>query len=320
MTKSDKRSQGAPYQVLDPKGRLVRKVSPAIEEKDLLAMYRWMLLTRRYDERCMRLQRQGRLQTFAPCSGQEGSQVGSAYALRSQDWLFPSYREHAASMIHGLPMHYLIALWQGNEEGSRIPEGVNIFTYNIPIASQIPHAVGFSLAAKLQGDDRVSIVYFGDGGTSEGDFHEGLNFAVQVDGMDVLAVYEVTKRAIEKAASGKGPTLIEAVAYRFGPHTTADDPTRYRGESELAEWMAKDPLIRMKAFLVDRGLWDDAREEVLEEEIKAEVARGVDATEELHARHERDVEEIFDYLYEEMTPRLKRQLRSLREEVEGEGR
>jgi pyruvate dehydrogenase E1 component alpha subunit len=362
MTDSKMQKEDGPRRVLDPGGRLVGTVHPDLEEKDLLLMYRWMLLARRYDERCLKLQRQGRLLTFAPGSGQEAAQVGSASALRPQDWIFPSYREHAASMIHGMPMEYLIALWQGNEEGSRHPEGVNIFTYNVPIATQLPHAVGFAHAAKLRGDDLVSVVYFGDGATSEGDFHEACNFAgvfstptiffcsnngwaisyprarqtraetiaqkalaygfegVQVDGMDVLAVYEVTRRAVERAAAGDGPTLIEAVTYRFGPHTTADDPTRYRDEDELAAWKEKDPLLRMRAFLVGEGLWDDAKEEELEEEIRAEVARGVDATEELHARHERDPEEIFVYLYEEMTPRLEEQLRFLRDEIAEGGR
>ena len=362
MTKPKKSKRNGPRQILDPAGRLVGEMPPGLEEKDLLSMFRWMLLARRYDERCLKLQRQGRLQTFAPGSGQEASQVGSAFALRPQDWIFPSYREHAASMIHGMPMHYLIALWQGNEEGSRHPKGVNIFTYNVPIASQLPHAVGFAHAAKLRGDDLVSIVYFGDGGTSEGDFHEACNFAgvfqtptlffcsnngwaislprarqtraeriadkavgygfegVQVDGMDVLAVYDVTRRAVERGASGEGPTLIEAVTYRFGPHTTADDPTKYRDEAELAAWKERDPISRMRAFLVGEGLWDEEKEAALEVEIKAEVARGGDATEELHARHERDPEEICVYLYEEMTPRVQGQLEFLGDEVADAGR
>ena len=301
----------------------------------------------------MKLQRQGRMGTYAPCSGQEAAQVGSACALREQDWIFPSYREHAALMVRGLPMHCTMALWQGNEEGNRIPEGVNVFTYSVPIATQIPHAVGFSMAARSRGEDRVALVYFGDGGTSEGDFHEGLNSAgvfraptvflcsnnqyaiscprrrqtasrtiaqkataygfegVQVDGMDVLAVYDVTRRAVERAAAGEGPTLIEAVTYRFGPHTTADDPTRYRDEEEEAEWRKRDPLIRMRAFLTGRGLWDDEREGTLEAEAKEEVARAVERAESMG---ERGVEEIFRYVYAKMTPRLEEQLRALREE------
>ncbi len=342
------------YGVLDPGGKPLGKEVPRLEDEDLLSMYRWMFLCRRFDERCLRLQRQGRLGTYAPCSGQEGSHVGSAFALREQDWIFPSYREPGALMKHGLPMHLIIALWQGNEEGSRIPEGVNIFTYSVPIATQLLHAVGFSLAAKLKGEDVVSLVYFGDGGTSEGDFHEGLNFAgvfktptvffcnnnqyaisnpwrrqtasetlaqkafaygfdgVRVDGMDVLAVYEVTRKAVEKASGGGGPTLIEAVNYRFGPHTTADDPSRYRTEDEVDQWRAKDPLIRMKNYLVGRKVWDDTREEELESGVKEEIASAVEEADRLSEG--RDVEEMFKYLYEEMTPPLERQLWSLREE------
>jgi pyruvate dehydrogenase E1 component alpha subunit len=342
-----------PFQVIDPGGKLAGGEVPPLVDEDLLSMYRWMLLARRFDERCVNLQRQGRMGTYAPCSGQEATQVGSAFALREQDWIFPSYREHAALMVHGLPLQYTVALWQGNEEGNRIPEGVNVFTYSVPIATQIPHAVGFAMAARSRGEDLVTLVYFGDGGTSEGDFHEGLNFAgvyraptiflcsnnhyaisyprrrqtasrtiaqkasaygfegVQVDGMDVLAVYAVTRRAVERAAAGEGPTLIEAVTYRFGPHTTADDPTRYRSEEEVLQWKKKDPLIRMRAFLAGRGLWDNDREEALQAEVKEEIARSVERAESMH---ERGVEDIFRYVYSEMTPRLEAQFRALEEE------
>ncbi len=343
-----------PFGVLDPEGKQKVKEVPAAGDEDLLSIYRWMLLSRRCDERCMSLQRQGRMGTYAPSSGQEAAQVGSAYALRPQDWLFPSYREHGASMVHGLPMHLPLMLWQGNEEGSRIPEDVNVFTYSVPISTQIIHAVGFAMAAHLRGEDLVTLVYFGDGGTSEGDFHEGLNFAgvfnapvvflcsnnqyaiscprrkqtasgtiaqkavsygfegVSVDGMDVLAVHEVTKRAVEKAAAGGGPTLIEAITYRFGPHTTADDPTRYRDEEELAEWKKKDPLIRIRALMKTKGIWDDKREEALEKEIKEIIARELEIAE---STRDRGVEEMFAYVYEEMTPRLREQLQGVRKEA-----
>jgi pyruvate dehydrogenase E1 component alpha subunit len=354
MKEKDKIPDLEPLKVLDPEGKPVGKEIPNLEDEDLLSIYRWMYLTRIFDERCLKLQRQGRLGTYAPCSGQEGSHVGSAYALRDQDWIFPSYREPGSLMKHGLPMHYIIALWQGNEEGSRIPDGVNVFTYSVPIATQLLHAVGFSLAAKYRGEDLVSLVYFGDGGTSEGDFHEGLNFAgvfktptvffcnnnqyaisnpwqrqtasgtlaqkafaygfegVRVDGMDVLAVYEATRKAVEKASNGGGPTLIEAVNYRFGPHTTADDPTRYRTEEEVEKWRAQDPLIRMKKLLDSKKIWDDTREEELESSVKEEIASALEAAERLSEN--RDVEEMFKYLYEEMTPQLEEQLQSLREE------
>lgn len=347
------RVETEPFRILDPDGRVVQEEVPELADEDLLSIFRYMLLARRFDERCLRLQRQGRMGTYAPCSGQEATQVGSAYALRPQDWVFPSYREHASLIVRGLPMEYDILFWQGNEEGSRIPDGVHVFTTSVPISTQILHAVGFAQAAKSRGEDLVTLVHFGDGGTSEGDFHEGLNFGgvfkaptvflcsnnqyaisfpwrkqtasetisqkaiaygfegIRVDGMDVLAVYDVTKKAVEKAASGGGPTLIEAVTYRFGPHTTADDPTRYRDEKELAEWMAKDPLIRYRLYLEGRGLWDGDQEEKLEAEIKEEVARAVKASEEAP---ERDHEEMFRYLYAEMPPRLKEQVERLKAE------
>jgi pyruvate dehydrogenase E1 component alpha subunit len=129
--------------------------------------------------------------------------------------------------------------------------------------------------------------------------------------MDVLAVYAVTKKAIEKAATGGGPTLIEAVTYRFGPHTTADDPTRYREEEELEQWMAKDPLIRMRAFLEEKGMWGEDLEKGLEADIKEEIAKALELAEN---SHDRDPEEIFRYLFAEMPPHLKDQLHQLKGE------
>src|SRR3972149_4910605 len=178
-----------------------------------------------------------------------------------------------------------------------MPADVNVFPVSIPIGTQIIHAVGMSWGAKLQGKHDAALAYFGDGGTSEGDFHEGLNFAgvyntatvffcqnnfyaislprsaqtaaqsitqkaiaygiegVQVDGNDVLAVYAVTQEALERGRAGQGPTLIEAQTYRYGPHTTADDPTRYRKSEEVEEWKVRDPILRLRRFLMTKGIW-----------------------------------------------------------------
>ncbi|HEY8448882.1 MAG TPA: thiamine pyrophosphate-dependent enzyme, partial [Bacillota bacterium] len=163
--------------ILQDDGSYRRDDLPALSDAQLKELYEWMVFVRLLDQRAINLQRQGRMGTYPPVGGQEAAQVGSAYALNPEDWLFPSYRENAAVLVHGLPPEQMLLTWMGREEGMCPPEGVNVFPFSIPISSQVPHAVGMAWAAKLRGDRRVAIVYFGDGGTSEGDFHEGANFA-----------------------------------------------------------------------------------------------------------------------------------------------
>src|SRR5207247_2136170 len=193
-----------------------------------------------------------------------------------------------------------------NHFGSR---DINYVTTSSPVGTQIPHAVGAAWAAKIRKDDVVSLAYFGDGATSEGDFHSGMNFAgvfktptiffcknnqwaisvpiarqtasktiaqkaqaygfegVRVDGNDLLAVYAATKAAADKARAGGGPTLIEALTYRMGPHSSSDDPTRYRATEEVDRWREKDPIDRMRKYLELKGLWSEADDDRLRAEI-----------------------------------------------------
>jgi pyruvate dehydrogenase E1 component alpha subunit len=341
-------------QILGPDGMAnpTEVVELGLKPHDFKTLYRWMVAARLFDERALALQRQGRLGTYAPLLGQEAAQVGSAYALTPEDWLFPSYREHAALAMRGQGWLQLLMYWGGSEEGNRIPEGVKNFMVCVPIATQILHAVGAAWAAKLKGEKSCALVYFGDGATSEGDFHEGLNFAgvfkvpvvffcqnnqyaisvprtkqtasetiaqkaiaygfegVQVDGNDVFAVYKVTKEALEKARAGGGPTLIEAVTYRLTHHTTADDWTRYRPAEEVEMWKQKDPIKRLRLYLEKQGLWSEADEAQLIEELKAEIAQAVSQYE---ALPKRPVEDIFQYMYAEMPWNLKEQLQELKE-------
>ena len=347
-------------QVMDDDGNVIdEEMEPDLSEEKLVELYRHMLTARIYDERALNMQRQGRLAgTYAPHSGQEGSLIGSAFALEPEDWLFPSYREQAAQVLRGQTWADMLRYWGGIEDGGVPPEGVNNFLVSIPIATQALHAVGAGWAAKLKGDPIATIVYFGDGGTSEGDFHEAMNFAgvfqaptvffcqnnqyaisvprnrqtrsetiaqkaiaygfpgYQVDGNDALAVYEVTREALERARNGEGPTLIEAVTYRMGHHTTADDWTRYRSEDEVEAWKKKDPVSRMRKYLEAKGHWDETKEEEASEQAKQEIT---DAIEEFENTPEREVEEIFKYTYAEVPPHLQEQMAELKAYLSEQG-
>ncbi len=304
-----------PLQVIDADGRLTNE-DPLLDPELYQQMYRNMVLARELDRRMLALQRQGRIGTYAMLEGQEAVQIGSAMALHPRDFVFPSYREHGVQITRGLPMEALLAYWKGLPNSRWDIGKYRTGIVTVPIASQLPHAVGYSYMSKLRGEKTVSVTYFGDGATSEVDFHSGMNFAgvwktptvficannlyaisvpyekqtasatiaqkaqaygftgIRVDGMDPIAMYLATRIAAKRARDGKGPTLIEAMTYRYGPHATADDPTRYRDQSEVDEWKAKDPIDRLRRFLESRGEWDERAGE----KVAMEIADLVDAS------------------------------------------
>jgi pyruvate dehydrogenase E1 component alpha subunit len=164
-------------QILDEHGGCDEELRPPLSDAQIRSLYEWMILARTFDEKAFKLQREGRLGTYASILGQEAAQIGSAFALQSSDWMFPAFREPGASFVRGLPLKMILQYWSGDERGSVIPEGQNDFPITIPVSTQIPIGTGVAWGAKYNGDKIAALVYFGDGATSKGDFHEGLNLA-----------------------------------------------------------------------------------------------------------------------------------------------
>ncbi len=165
------------FAILDEQENSTVSPAPSLSDEELKRMYALLILARTFDQRALALQREGRLGTYPSILGQEASQLGSALATEKGDWLFPSYRESGVYIALGLPLHMLLQYWAGDERGMKIPEGMNILPVCIPVGTQIPHAVGTAIAAKYRKDRAAALVYFGDGGSSRGDFHEAMNMA-----------------------------------------------------------------------------------------------------------------------------------------------
>ena len=337
-------------QVLDEHGSVRDGATvPDIDDGELVQIYEEMRFARELDRKATTLHRQGRIGTYPPLAGQEAAQIASTHALADDDWIAYQYREHGTVISRGISEAYLL-YWMGNEVGNEVLADQYIFPLNISIGSQIPHATGMAWAAKLRGDDCAVVCHFGDGATSEGDFHEGLNFAgvfdvpsvffcnnnqwaisvprerqtaaatlaqkavaygfegVQVDGMDPLAVYRVTREALRKARDpGEGelrPTLIEAVQYRFGAHTTADDPSVYRNEDEVEAWRQRDPIPRLERFLRETGRLDDGAVEDIEASVRDQVSTAIERAERTPRP---DPEEMFADVYADRPSALRAQ-------------
>jgi pyruvate dehydrogenase E1 component alpha subunit len=339
----------SPLQILDPSGNLVGEAPMDVAETRRL--YRALVASRLYDHKASALQRQGRLATYSPFEGQEAAQIGSAAALRPDDWMVATYRDAAAMHHQGYPWVNLFLGRTGDERGGDTPEGVNVLPPSITVGAHMIHAVGLAWAERLQGSDRIALTYFGDGATSEGDFHEAMNFAgvfntatvflcqnngfaislsrdrqtaadtiaakgegygvpaVQVDGNDLFAVYTVTRDAVATARRGDGPTLIEALTYRIGPHTTTDDPGRYRDESEVELWRLRDPLLRVQRYLEAAGAWDAAWQAEVEAEEGLLIEEAVAAAE---ATDPPTPDEMFSSMFAEPTAPLHSQRMMLR--------
>jgi 2-oxoisovalerate dehydrogenase E1 component alpha subunit len=288
-------------QLLTPEGERVEHPRYPLDlpVEEICGLYRDLVLVRRIDTEAVALQRQGELGIWASLLGQEAAQIGSGRALGPRDMVFPTYREHGVAWCRGLDPVKLLELFRGVSHGGWDPAEHNFHLYSIVIGSQTLHATGYAMGIQRDGetgeDGAATIVYFGDGATSQGDVNESFIWAsvfnapvvffcqnnqwaiseplekqsriplfqrargfgfpgIRVDGNDVLACLAVTRAALQAAREGQGPTLIEAYTYRMGAHTTSDDPTRYRLAAELEAWKLKDPIERLKAYLVRSDL------------------------------------------------------------------
>ena len=350
-------------QVLSPDEHGATREEPALPEQDLKRMYRAMLTTRMLDTKALSMQRQGRIGFYVPCAGQEAAQIGSAFAMKEDDWMLPTYRDTGVAILRGVPMKTLVDHLMGNANdlmlGRQMPNHWGYKNYNFvsiasTIAAHLPVATGIAMAIKLRKESKVVMTYHGDGATSEGDFHVAYNFAgvykspivficenngwaislpssmqtasrtfaekaeaygftgVRVDGNDVLAVYKASKEAVENARRGGGPTMIECLTYRMGPHSTSDDPNRYRTKEEMEEWRKKDPIERFRTYLERRGYWTKDFETELRAEIEKEINDAIQQEEKVPPP---PIETMFTDVYSEMPSGLKEQLEEVKREI-----
>ncbi len=350
-------------EMVDPDGRLKPEGEQGTEpgheyplpgDNELLAAYEQLVVGRRVNDQNSALVRQGRMAVYPSSHGQEACQVAAALCLSEGDWMFPTYRDAVAVMTRGVDPVQVMTIFRGDWHGGFDPLKHKVGIQCTPLTTQLLHAVGVAHAAKLRGEDTVVLAMCGDGATSEGDFHEALNFAAvfhlpviffvqnnkyaisvplahqsvapslahkavgygmageRVDGNDVVALLAVLDRAVKLAREGSGPLLIEANTYRMQAHTNADDDTRYRENSEVAEWRAKDPVNRMRAYLTDRGLLDDAVEARIVEHAEAVAAQ---LREGLSEDVPVDPQELFRHVFSAPTPQLKEQSALLADEL-----
>ncbi len=345
--------------VLREDGSLDAQHDPGLEMAEVVEIFKHMVRTRLIDERLVALQRQGRIGFHIGSLGEEAAILGSTYAMRQKDWIFPCYREFGAVLMRGFELQRFVDNMFGNEndpvKGRQMPDhytcrAVRWGSISSPIGTQMTQAVGLSWAAKLRKEDTTCLVYFGDGATSSAEFHNALNFAgvfktptiffcrnngwaisvpterqtasrtfaqkgiaygipgVRVDGNDVFAVVSVTRRALARAAAGHGPTLIEALTYRMGGHSTSDDPNRYRPSDELVPWVDRDPLERLRHYLTRKGQWNDDAHQALRVETEGKLKDAVAIAEKTALP---SLESMFEDVYGRVPWHLEEQRRQL---------
>jgi pyruvate dehydrogenase E1 component alpha subunit len=300
----------------------------AISAETHRRMYAYMVLTRELEDRIERkLYRQGKIVGGVYVGrGQEAIGVGSCIQTRPEDVICPSHRDMGAFLIRGMTPERILAQYMGRRDGYTGGKDGNMHMGDLSrntiafvsmLADSIPVAAGIGLSFKIRRQDRVVLCYFGDGATSRGDWHEGMNFAsVQklpvvficnnnqyaystplelqmavkniadraaaygipgsiVDGNDVLAVYEATRRAIAHARAGKGPSLMECKTFRMTGHSAHDD-AGYVPKELFEEWQTKDPICRHQQVLVEDGILTPEQISEIHKAAVEEVDRAVD--------------------------------------------
>lgn len=344
-----------PLQIVSPEGEIVNEnQQPKLEDDQLKELMRRMVFTRVWDQTAVGLARQGRLGFYAPVSGQEATMIGSQYALDKEDFILPGYRDIPQIYWHGYPMYQAFLWSRGHQHGGEIPADVQVLIPQIIIGAQYVQAIGVAMGLKKKGTNKVAITYTGDGGSSQGDFYEALNFAgvyqlpvvfvvqnnryaistpvekqtaaetiaqkglaagirsVQVDGMDVLAVYKAVEEAANYARAGKGPTLIEALNYRLGAHSmSGDDPNRYREKDEPSKWEALEPLMRFRTYLKSRSLWSEEEENQVEVNAKNTVMEEIKKAE---SYKKMSMDQLIDTTFEKTPPQLEEQKKWFKED------
>ena len=333
-------------QILDCSGNIVNeKFMPDISLSQVKEAYKWMFYARIADIKAVSYQRQGRMYTYPPNLGQEASALGTAMVLEKEDWMVPAYRELAAWLYRGVSLKDVYLFWGGHEDGAKFSSAKNIIPPCVPIGSQTLHAVGIAYSLKYKKQKNIVLTYIGDGGTSEGDFHEAMNYAgvwhvpivficqnnqyaistprkkqtaaksiaikamayglkgIQVDGNDFFATYAAASAAAREVREGGMPVFIECITYRQGAHTTSDDPTRYREREEEEIWLARDPLKRLKAYLMQKNAWQEEEERELQEQYEKEIEDQFAQSE----KHPYPLHDIFQYMYTEPHENLRKQ-------------
>jgi len=342
--------------ILDETGAKVGTV-PRLKREVLLKMYGAMVRTRAFDDRCMKLQRTGKIGFSVPNKGVEATSVGAAAAIdAARDWVAPHYRDFAIMFYHGISTEGMFDNMFGNCDdgavGRQMPvhfsfrEPLRYLSISSPLGTQVPQAVGVAMAMRRRGEDGVVLTTFGDGSTSTLGFHSGMNFAgvygspvvflcqnnqwaiscpsdkqtasedyaikgeaygipgVKVDGNDALAVYRAVSQAVKRARAGEGPTLIEAVTFRMGGHSTSDDPSRYVDKALFEAWEKRDPLIRFRAYLLAEGHLDEDGAAKIEQDAADEMMAAAKAAE---AKRMPSLDTIFTDVFADLPPHLQRQ-------------
>ena len=353
------RSNSNLISTLLPNASVNSDYDPHLSQSELRIVLQHMIKTRWLDERLTALQRQGRIGFHVGSMGEEASIVAPAFASRSQDWIFPCYRELGAALIRGLDFQRFMDNMFGNAndvvKGRQMPDHytsrkAHFVSISSPVGTQITQAVGFAWAAKLRGEDLATITYFGDGATSSSEFHAGLNFAgvfkiptvfllrnngwaisvpaskqsatatfaekaaaygveqLRVDGNDALALIWATRQALERGSRGEGATLIEAVTYPTGGHSTSDDPLAYRPHEELEAWMKLDPIERLRVFMIQHHCWSAEEEGDYLTAIEKEFREAVKIAE---ATEKPSLSSMFDDVFAELPAHLRDQREQL---------